>query len=180
MQLLLDREQVGTAWFSLIPLRIGSGVTFMLHATLELDAEEEALLKRYNFTRSTLVVSDMEEDLKMSFRPALFLGIVAFVVLFFFFSFGTSLFLSFLVIVGMTAVYFKTLREQIVVSELMGTGRKFRCDSIVALVKKEHHLEGLCATLRQVMESAKHWGNREAVPLPPLEKEAAKELVAKL
>ncbi|MCP4409392.1 MAG: hypothetical protein GY807_16905, partial [Gammaproteobacteria bacterium] len=46
MNLLLDRDQKDASLFSLVPLRIGSGVTFTLHATLELDQEEEALLRK--------------------------------------------------------------------------------------------------------------------------------------
>ena len=44
MKLLLDRDQRDASLFSLVPLKIGSGVTFTLHAELELDAEEEALI----------------------------------------------------------------------------------------------------------------------------------------
>ena len=177
MQLLLDREQASASLFSLVPLRIGSGVTFKLHATLELDAEEDALLKKFNFTKAPLVVSDPIEDLKQSFRPAMFLGIITFLVLWIFASFGTAFWLAALVVFVMTVVYFKTLREQIIVSELMAGGRKFRCDSIIALIQKEAYLEHICGYLRQVLESAKHWHDREAIPIQPLNKEEAKQAV---
>ncbi len=140
MQLLLDREQISSALFSLVPLRIGSGVTFVLHATLELDAEEQALIQKFNFTKSPLVVSDPIEDLLKSFRPALFVGIVAFLFIWIVASFGKALGVGLLVVFVMTIVYFKTLREQIIVSELLSGGRKFRCDSIVALIHKEAYL----------------------------------------
>ncbi|MCA9860502.1 MAG: hypothetical protein KC438_12305 [Thermomicrobiales bacterium] len=146
---------------------------------MELDAEEQALLQKYNLTKAPLVVSDPIEDLKQSFRPAVFLGIVTFVVMWFFTSFTTAFGLSVLVILVMTGVYFKTLREQIMVSELLAGGRKFRCDSIVALIQKEAYLEYICSFLRQVLESAKHWHDREAVPIPPLRKEDAKQAVLK-
>ena len=81
MNLLLDRDQRDAALFSLIPLRIGSGVTFSLHATLELDEEERALIQKYNFTKAVLVASDPIEDIKQSFRPAFLLGLLAFLVL---------------------------------------------------------------------------------------------------
>ncbi len=177
MQLLLKRDQTGDTFFSLVPLRIGSGVTFSLHATLELDAEEDALLKKYNLTKAPLVVSDPIDDLKQSFRPAMLLGLVAFVVFWFLGSFSTALGLSFLVTLVMTVVYFKTLREQIIVSDLLAGGRKFRCDSIVALIQKEAYLENICAYLRQVLESAKHWHDREAITIEPLTKEDAKRAV---
>lgn len=177
MNLLLNRDQKSAALFSLIPLRIGSGVTFTLQATLELDEEEQALLSKYNFTKSALVVSDPIDDLKMAFRPALVLGILAFIVVWFFGTFSTALSLAIVVTLIMTGVYFKTLREQIIVSDLLGNGRKFRCDSIVDLVKKEAYLQHICSYLRQVLESAKHWDDREVVPIPPLDKEEAKAAV---
>ena len=177
MQLLFDREQVSSALFSLVPLRIGSGVTFTLHAILELDPEEEALIKHFKFTKAPLVVSDPVEDLRQSIRPASFLGIVAFLILWIFASFSTAFGLAILVVFAMTIVYFKTLREQIIVSELLAGGRKFRCDSIVALIQKEAYLEYICGYLRQVVESAKHWHDREAIPIQPLNKEEAKQAV---
>lgn len=180
MNLLLARDQTSAAMFSLIPLRIGSGVTFSLHATLELDAEEEALLHRYNFRKAALVVSDPIDDIKQSFRPALLLGLIAFFLLWFVVKFTVAMTLAVLVTLVMTGVYFKTLREQIIVSELLDGGRKFRCDSIVDLIKKEAYLNRICAHLRQVLESAKNWHDREVVPIRPLNKEDAKHAVLKV
>ncbi|MEO9491848.1 MAG: hypothetical protein ABJM26_20555 [Anderseniella sp.] len=177
MNLLLKREQNSTALFSLVPLRIGSGVTFTLHAVLELTKEEHELIKHYKFTKAPLVVSDPIEDLKSSFRPALFLGFVAFFLLWLLISFWTAINLSILVVLAMTVVYFKTLREQIIVSDLMIDGRKFRCDSIVALIQKEAYLQSICSYLRQVLESAKNWSDREVIAIPPLNKEDAKQAV---
>lgn len=174
MNLLLKRDQSGAAGFSLIPLRIGSGVTFSLHATLELDEQETALIQKYNFTKAALVVSDPIEDLKQSFRPALLLGLVSFFILWLVGSFTSALTLAALVTLVMTGVYFKTLREQIIVSELLGGGRKFRCDSIVELIQKEAYLRNICAYLRQVLESAKTWDDREVLAIEPLKSEDAK------
>ncbi len=179
MNLLLERDQKSAAIFSLIPLRIGSGVTFTLHATLELDEEEKALIQKYNFTKSALVVSDPIEDLKQSFRPAFVLGLVAFLVVWIVATVSWAFTLGVLVTLVMTGVYFKTLREQIIVSELLENGRKFRCDSIVELVKKEAYLQNVCAYLRQVIESAKHWDDREAIPIQPLAPEEAKGALLK-
>lgn len=177
MNLLLKRDQTNSALFSLVPLRIGSGTIFTLHAELELDEEENALIQKYNFTKSPLVVSDPIEDLKQAFRPALLLGIVTFVVVWIFSSFSAAFGLAVIVILGMTVVYFKTLREQIIVSDLMAGGRKFRCDSIVDLIHKEAYLQNICSYLRQVLESAKTWDDREAISIPPLSKEDAKQAV---
>lgn len=179
MNLLLMRDQSASAVFSLIPLRIGSGVTFTLHATLELDDEEWTLMQHYNFTKAALVVSDPIDDLKKSFRPALLLGLIAFFLLWIVGSFTFALTMAALVTLVMTGVYFKTLREQIIVSDLLENGRKFRCDSIVDLIKKEAYLRNICANLRQVLESAKNWHSREVVPISPLSMEDARAAVLK-
>jgi len=177
MHLLLNRNQAGASVFSLVPLRIGSGVTFTLHASLELDEEETALLQHYQLAKAPLVLSDPIDDLKQSFRPAMLLGFLAFVGSWILVSFGVATGIGIVVTLIMTAVYFKTLREQIIVSELLAGGRKFRCDSIVSLIEKEAYLEHICGFLRQVLESAKHWHDREAIPILPLSKEEAKQVV---
>lgn len=179
MQLLLSRDQVSSTAFSLVPLRIGSGTTFTLLAELELTAEEETLLKKYNFAKAPLVVSDPIDDLKQSFRPALMLGVVAFIVFWVLTSFTAAFGLAMLVTLVMTIVYFRSLREQIIVRELLDGGRKFRCESIVDLIKKEVFLRHICAYLRQVLESAKNWGDREAIPIEPLSKTDAMQAVLK-
>jgi hypothetical protein len=181
MNLLLNRDQKSAALFTLIPLRIGSGVMFQLHAELELDEEEESLVKKYKFEKSLLVASDPIEDLKMSFRPAALLGIIAFIVFWIIGSFSTAFTLGLLVTLVMTGVYFRTLREQIIVSDLLNGGRTFRCDSIIELIDKEAYLEHISEYLRQVIESAKNWHDREAITIKPLNKaDAKKAVLAKL
>ena len=105
------------------------------------------------------------------------LGLVTFVVIWFLIGFSTGIGLAILVTLIMTGVYFRELREQLIVSDLMAGGKKFRCDSIVALIQKEAYVEGVCAYLRQVLESAKHWHDREAIAIQPLNKEDAKRAV---
>lgn len=179
MNLLLGRDQKSAALFSLIPLRIGSGVVFHLHAELELDPEEDALIKKYRFASAPLVLSDPIEDIKQAFRPALLLGFLGFIVFWFVVSFWTAMPLAVLTTFVMTVVYFKTLREQILVKDLLDGGRIFRCDSIVDLIEKEAFIEGICEYLRQVIESAKHWQDREAIVIRPLDKREAKLAVLK-
>lgn len=177
MNLLLNRKQSHTRAVSLIPLRIGSGVTFTLSASLELTDEERALVKQYKLYGAALVVSNPIEDLRNAFRPALLLGFVVFALSLIFVSATTAFVLGLLVTIGMTVVYFKTLREQILVSDLTSGGRKFRCDSVVDLIQKEAYLEGVCQYLRQVLESAKAWTDREIIPIEPLDAHAAKQAV---
>lgn len=179
MNLLLERSQKAAALFSLIPLRVGSGVMFHLRAELELEGDEEELIAKYRFAKAPLVVSDPIDDLKMAFRPALVLGLLAFVGLWIVTSFWSAIPLSMLVVLVMTIVYFKTLREQIIVNDLLHGGRTFRCDSVVELIQKEAYLETISEYLRQVLESAKHWGEREIVPIRPLDKKLAKLAVLK-
>jgi hypothetical protein len=179
MNLLLNRDQNSAALFTLIPLRLGSGVMFKLHAELELDEEEKELMQKYQFAKTTLVSSDPIDDLKKAYRPALILGLIAFVVFWILASFSTALSLAILVTLVMTVVYFKTMREQILVSDLLDGGRTFRCDSIIELIHKEAFLEYISEYLRQVLESAKHWDEREVVPIEPLSKDEAKRAVLK-
>ena len=179
MKLLLDRDQRNASLFSLVPLKIGSGVTFTLRAELELDDEEQALIKKYKFAQSALVVSDPIDDIKQSFRPAMLLGFLTFVIVWFLATFGIAVGLAIVVTLVMTGVYFKTLREQILVSDLMAGGRKFSCDSIVLLIQKEAFLKHICAYLRQVLESAKNWDDREAIDIEPLSKNDALQAVLK-
>lgn len=178
MNLLLDRKQ-SDAMFSLVPLRFGSGVIFRLKAELELDAEEAALIQKYRFAKAALVVSDPIDDLRQALRPALLLGFLAFIACSFLLGFWSAIPISILVTLVMTGIYFSSLREQILVSDLLDGGRIFLCDSIIALIKKEAFLEGICEYLRQVLESAKHWDEREIVAIRPLDKAAAKQAVLK-
>lgn len=177
MNLLLNRDQHTAALFTLIPLRLGSGVMFKLQAELELDEEEKELMQKYRFAKSALVLSDPIDDLKKSFRPAAILGLVAFIVFWIVGTFYAAFSLSMLVILVMTIVYFKTMREQILVGDLLDGGRTFRCDSIIELIQKEAFLEGISEYLRQVLESAKNWHDREVIPIKPLDKALAKQAV---
>ena len=179
MNLLLGRKQSASSVFSLVPLRFGSGVVFHLTAELELEPVEDALIQKYRFAKAPLVVSDPLDDLRQAFRPALLLGFLSFVVLWLLLSFWSAVPLAVLVTIVMTVVYFKTLREQILVSDLLDGGRTFHCDSIIALIRKEAYLERICEYLRQVLESAKNWDEREVVAIRPLDKEAAKRAVIK-
>ena len=86
---------------------------------------------------------------------------------------------SLLVVLIMTAVYFRAMREQIVVAELTHGGRYFRCDSIVELIEKEAYLQYISQYMRQILESAKRWETREVIGIEPLEPEEAKKAVLK-
>lgn len=180
MNLLLNRDQKSSEVFSLVPLRIGGGTVFHLNAELELDDEEVELVKTYHFADAPLVISDTMDDLKNAFRPALLLGAVTYLVTWFLTSSSLALGLALLVVFVMTVVYFKTMREQIVLRDLLNGGRTFRCDSIVSLIQKEAFLEGISEYVRQVLESAKNWSDRESISIQPLDKKAAKQMVLRM
>lgn len=176
MKILYSRGQQAGA-FSLVPLRIGTGVTFTLQAQLQLDQEEAALLKRYNLISAPLVYSDILDDLRSSFRPAMLLASLVLIVCWIVGQFLLGIGLAFLTVPMMTFVYFTLLRENLTVNDLLSGGRIFYCHSVRDLIEKEAYLEGNCQYLRQLLESAKHWGDREAIDILPLDKEAAKQAV---
>jgi hypothetical protein len=84
-------------------------------------------------------------------------------------------------IIGFAAgfIFYHQMRETIFMKDLM-VGRNFTCKSIVELAKKEAHMEGISATLRQVLEAAKHWGGTETKDVPVLSKEDALALIKRL
>ena len=177
MKLALMREQTAGSYFSLVPLRIGSGVVFKLRATLEPTQEESRLLDMYDLARAPLVTGDTVEDLRRGFRQALVLGVIAFFVVLYFTTVHVALTISAPVLFVMTLVYFWHEREQITVSDLLINGRVFRCDSVVALIEKEAEIANMASHLRQVLESAKHWSDREVIPIEPLDPALLKQAI---
>ena len=75
MKLLLSRDQSSSSLYSLVPLRIGSGVIFKLQAELELDEEEAQLIKQYKLESAPIVISNLFDDIKQAMRPAFLLAI---------------------------------------------------------------------------------------------------------
>ncbi|MEL6503573.1 MAG: hypothetical protein AAFQ10_03865 [Pseudomonadota bacterium] len=176
MQLLLSRDQKAGS-LSLVPLRIGAGVTFTLHATLQLEPEEDALLKKYALTTVPLIISSPIEDFRNALRSALIVGAFVWLLMWILIGWWAAIPMAVAVTIIMTVVYFFALREQLQVNHLMVGGRTFYCFSVRELIEKEAYLEGTCSYLRQLLESAKHWGDREAIDIPPLDREAAKQAV---
>lgn len=179
MKLLLDREQKSAAVFTLVPLKFGNSSTFMLNAEIELDAKEKRLIEKHNLHKGTLYALGFVEEIKTAFWPAFILGVLSFVIIGIFWSFIGAVPLSLLVTLIMTGVYFYTMREEIIISHLLNGGRKFRCDSIVDLIHKEDHIEGVVQCLKQVLVSAENWDDRETISIKALDKVAAKQAVLK-
>ena len=176
MHLLLSRDQKAGS-FSLIPPRIGGGVTFTLTAQLQLEPHEMELLKRYALLSSPIIVSNLLEDIKNALKPSWVLGFIAGAISGLVLPVHLSMLFGVFITLLMTAIYFEKLRENLTVDQLLENGRTFYCFSVRELIEKEAYLEGACSYLRQLLESAKHWGDREAIPIPPLDREAAKQAV---
>ena len=177
MNLLCERKQ-SSAPFTLVPLRFGGGVMFTLWVKSELDEEEQELLKKYDFEKALLIADDWVATFRRGLRSALVIGVLVWPVLLFLTNFGLATAVTVVGVLILTAIYYNELRGHIYVRDLIH-GRKFRCFSVVELLQQEERLKFLATYLRQVLESAKHWDGREVVPIPPLSREDAKQLVLK-
>ena len=175
MLLQFERSQ-SAATFRLVPLRVGGGVMFTLWAKTELSQEEQHLVQQYNFENALLVLDDPIEAIKKAFRSALVFSVPIWVLLFFLFDWYVTTTLTLIALIVITVLYYNELREHIYVRDLLN-GRKFRCYSIIELVKKEAYLRHICAYLRQVLEAARHWDGRESIEIEPLSAEDAKQAV---
>ena len=168
MNLLFKRAQTDSA----------GKVKFKLWAQTELDENEQHIVKRYRFDGPHVRVIDVLQPNQL--RNAVFDALAAGVVVTYLLSqfvLGIPIGVS----AGIAAGYFfyDRKRESVLMRDLIH-GRHFSCDSIVDLAHKEAWLTDVVATLRQVMESAKHWDGTETIPIPVLSKEAAKQITARL
>jgi hypothetical protein len=149
-------------------------VKFQLWGKVELDDDEKAIVKRYNFDDAILVRPDDQPTL---LRNTALIAIGVFIVLFALFASGVGTTVS--VIIGLIGgggagyFYFDKKRETIYVKDLIH-GRYFSCPSIIDLARKEAYLDHVVAYLRQVMESAKHWDGTETFDVEALPKDEAK------
>lgn len=152
---------------------------FKLWAKLELDEPEQALVSRYKFDQSILI-ADAEPQL---IRKAAFLGfigcIIAYLIVGTILPTGVALAIAVVAWAGTGYWYYNEKREKLFVKDLLH-GRNFTCDGIIALTQKEAWLNSMSIVLRQVIETAKHWGGTETSDIPVLNREEAKQLVASL
>lgn len=174
MQLMFKRKQ-GQSFF---------GAIFNLHAKLELDEEEMKLVGRYGMSGS-IVIHAIQPGL---FRSSATIAFLCFLVSYpiITFNFYRSIGLGFMGVLVVSAligivcgyIWYHQKRETIYLKDLM-VGRYFKCGSVVDLAKKEYWLVGVTSHLRQVLESAKHWGGNEIVEIPVLSKEGALRAIVK-
>ena len=170
------RRSQSSATFSLVPLRVGGGVKFALHAKADLSAEEPHLLRRYRFENALLIADDPMMAVRSAIRTSTILIIPTSIVLVFVFGYLAGSMLSILGFFALTFFYYQQLREHIYVRDLTN-GRTFNCFSVVELIQKEAYLEHIMSYLRQVLESAMHWDDKETIEILPLSKEDAKHFV---
>jgi len=167
MDLLFKREQSPGRFIR---------VQFELWGRIVLDAEEDALMKRYRFHDAILIAAIQPNLLKKT--GGIFIGafIVANAVVSSFTGMTMTVLLSLVAATGAAYWYFNEKRETIMVKDLLN-GRYFKCDSIVDLARKEAWLETVVAYLRQVMETAKHWDGTAKHKVEPLPKEEARQVI---
>jgi hypothetical protein len=169
MDLLFRREQTGNGV---------RRVTFKLWGKVELDPDEQAVVKRYQFDESMLIEVAQPDLL----RNSIVLGLIAAGLVLFLISkpmgFVLAGMLAALVGLGAGFWYFNEKRETIFVRDLLH-GRHFKCKSVVELARKEAWLETVVGYLRQVMESAKQWDGTEHHRIEALPKDEARQVILK-
>lgn len=153
-----------------------SRVAFQLWSKVELNEDEQALVKRYRFDEAVLIDAFQPKLLRNAGLVGLVAAIVAYIVFDFLISNTVATFLA--LIAGVVAGYwfYHDKRETIFVRDLLH-GRHFTCDSVIELARKEAWLTTIVSYLRQVMESAKHWDGTERHSIEPLPKDEARQVI---
>ncbi|MFZ5616464.1 MAG: hypothetical protein ACOZAA_03965 [Pseudomonadota bacterium] len=170
MELLFKREQsLG---------EIGP-VAFQLWGKIELNDDEQALVKRYRFDETVLIYEETPNLLRNAALLGALAGVIVYLALDRVMPASAAGVLALTAALGTLYWHIHNKRETIFVRDLLH-GRHFSCRSIIDLSKKEAHLAGIVSVLRQVMESAKHWDGTERHTIEALPKEEARALVASL
>ena len=176
MELLYKREQKRSFWTQRI--------NFKLWAKADFTEEEEALIRKYDMSNAMLVPIPTPG----LFRASVFLGVFATLVLYVFLAFNSynvfGIRIGWLMLLVLSAIggsllafiFYHQKRETIFVKDLIH-GRHLKCNSVIELVRKEAFLESVAGYFRQVLESAKHWGDTENIPIEPLPPEEAKRSI---
>lgn len=173
MDLLFKREQA----------RPGMGRTnFRLWSKIELNGDEQAIVKRYHFDEAILIEAIQPTLIRNSIIVAVLafftLGIVVGAFVAALVSPGLGSIAAFPVAIASGYWYFHAKRETIFVRDLLH-GRHFKCASVIELARKEAWLTAIVGFLRQVMESAKHWDGTERHEVEPLPPEEARQFIIK-
>jgi hypothetical protein len=149
---------------------------FKLWSQIELEGDEKDIVIHYAFDKAVLIESLQPDLIRRTALTGLGAGIVVLALLSLSLGFTASFIAAILVGGAAGYFYYDKNRETIFVRDLLH-GRHFTCASVVELARKEAWLNTITGFLRQVMESARHWDGTEAMPIPVLSKEDAKQLV---
>jgi len=167
MKILFKREQTSGRVLD---------VQFKLWAKIELDEDEKALVDRYRFTESVLIFGPEPKLIRRAAFMSIGIALVVLTLL------GTFVPTNIAVLFGLAAGggfgywYYNEKREKLFVKDLLH-GRTFTCPGIIELTKKEAWLHDMSSILRQVLETAKHWGGTETNDIPALEPAQARNVV---
>lgn len=179
MDLLFKRAQTGATGISVPGLALLTPrPKFKLWAKIECTPEEQSIIDHYHFSDSVLVEGLQIGLLQRSSMVGFWSAIASTIILLPMFGFRAGTVLCLIVGGIATYLYYDKHREIVFVRDLLA-GRHFTCASVVELARKEAWLEVVVAFLRQVMESAKHWDGTETLPIDPMDRDAAKQLIIK-
>lgn len=167
MEILFKREQTSG--------KLGR-VVFRLWGKLELNEDEQALVKRYRFDEAILIDVLQPTLLRNAVLVFLVAAIVVYAICTIVVPDWLATFLALIAGGGTGYWFFHNKRETIFVRDLLH-GRYFACDSVIELARKEAWLTTIVAYLRQVMESAKHWDGTERHTIEPLPKDEARQVI---
>lgn len=153
-------------------------VNFKLHAKIDPNSEEYDLIHKYKLADAVLIEGIQPELVRKCFILAAIVFVIANIVLRMMFWGNWTMALAAVIGLGVGYFWYHENRETIFVKDLIH-GRYFKCPSVIELAKKEAWLKSTCSVLRQVMESAKNWGDSESFELEALSPEEAKYAMIK-
>jgi hypothetical protein len=155
MQLLIQRGQ----------RKSYPGPVFQLWAKFELRDEEQALINKYNVSKSILTEGDMKRDIIKSVMYSLAVSIVGYIFISIF-AVRLPLVELILIIPLVALAIYNRIRERIIVSDILN-GRNFNCNSIGVLMEKEKTITDMAVMFRQFLEAMKNWDGREVLDIEP-------------
>lgn len=159
-------------------------VSFQLWAKTDVTEEESELIGKYSMHDAVLIHVLEPHLMRRAVLVAFLVSIFTWLVLVSWLLRALGLYLPWtlsllvaLVIGGLIGLmYHNHNRETIMVKDLL-FGRYFKCKSVIELARKEAYLQNVASYFRQVIESAKHWGGQQSIPIEPLSPEDAKRAI---
>ncbi len=167
MKILFSRKQVRGKF---------GGVKFRLWSQIELDENERQVIRHYSFDESVLIDSLQPELIRKSALVGIGASIFGAILASYSGDWKITIFVGLIIGIVAAFIFYDRNRETIFVKDLIH-GRFFECKSVIDLARKEAWLETITGYLRQVMESAKHWGEDEKRDIEVLPKDEAKRFM---